>query len=117
MTEEEKVARLQELNAVQKEISLKKNRAHIGQIDEILIEGPSRRSLRDAMGRLENNKIVILPNTKFKPGTLDTVHIREVKGITLFGEPLNSGETEEKAIRKGVQHPVDEPVPLVNELD
>ncbi len=117
LTEEEKIARLQELNAIQKEISLKKNRAHVGQIAEILIEGPSRRSLRDAMGRLENNKIVILPNAKFQPGTLLMVRITDVKGITLFGEPLTERDSGSRASQRDVQHPVDERVPLVGELD
>ena len=86
LTEAEKIERLQELNAIQKEITQKRNRHHIGEIAEILVEGPSKRSLKDAMGRLENNKIVIIPNTRLTPGNFETVRIVDTKGITLFGE-------------------------------
>ncbi len=117
LTEEEKVARLQELNAIQKEISLKKNRAHIGQVAEILIEGPSRRSLKDAMGRMENNKIVVLPDTKLQPGALVPVRITAVKGITLFGEVLGNAKSAALKRTKAKSLPVDERLPLVDELD
>ncbi len=117
LTDEEKVARLQELNAVQKEISLKKNRAHVGQVAEILIEGPSRRSLKDAMGRMDNNKIVIVPNTELQPGTLISVRITEVKGITLFGELLGDRKISGTKNQKEKHLPVGERLPLVNELD
>ncbi len=118
LTEEEKIQRLQELNAIQKEISLRKNRAHIGQTAEILIEGPSKRSLKDAMGRLENNKIVILPNTKLRPGALIPVRITEVRGVTLFGERID-GKTTPKtdADEKEVPVPVIDKTPLVNEME
>ena len=86
LTEGEKIARLQELNAVQKTITQKRNQMHIGRTAQILVEGPSKKSLKDAMGRLENNKIVVLPDTKLQPGKFVTVKITDSKGITLFGE-------------------------------
>ncbi len=86
LSEEEKISRLQELNLIQKEITQKRNRRHIGEIAEILVEGPSKKSLKDAMGRLENNKIVIIPNSRLTSGTFKTIRIVDTKGVTLFGE-------------------------------
>ena len=86
LSEEEKLARLQELNAIQKAITQKRNKKHIGEIAEILVVGPSKKSLKDSMGRLENNKIVIVPNKKLKPGNFVNVRIVDTKGVTLFGE-------------------------------
>ncbi|MBC7186807.1 MAG: tRNA (N6-isopentenyl adenosine(37)-C2)-methylthiotransferase MiaB, partial [Calditrichaeota bacterium] len=57
VSEEEKQARLEDLIALQKQITLEKNRQRIGSVVEVLIEGRSKKSARQVMGRTEGNMI------------------------------------------------------------
>ncbi len=60
--EEEKTERIVRLNAIQKEISLQRNRRHIGKILPVLIEGrASRTPSCDWQARTDGNTIVIIP--------------------------------------------------------
>ena len=57
-----KTERIVRLNELQKSISLKKNKQHIGQIHTILIESESTaRSDKYCQGRTDGNKIVVIP--------------------------------------------------------
>jgi len=57
-----KTQRIMRLNKIQNEITLKKNQAHIGQVQEILIEPATQKKCsHNAVGRADNNKLVILP--------------------------------------------------------
>ena len=63
VSEEKKTERIVRLNELQKEISLKKNQAHIGQVHDVLIESmTTKKSETDIQGRNDGNKLVILPN-------------------------------------------------------
>jgi len=89
LPDEVKQERLQILNDLQKKITLKKNRQLIGQVVEVLVEGPSKKSKRDFMGRTETNKIVVFPKPRtIGPGSLAKVRIVNAEGVTLFGECL-----------------------------
>ena len=55
MVKQDRLAILQE---IQKEITLQKNQALVGCVEEILIEGQSKQSNRDVMGRTRSNKVV-----------------------------------------------------------
>ncbi|RKY90970.1 tRNA (N6-isopentenyl adenosine(37)-C2)-methylthiotransferase MiaB [candidate division KSB1 bacterium] len=81
----EKTRRLEEINTLQKEITKSKNRQLIGQRGVILVEGRSKKSETDVMGRLETNKIVVIPNTILPKGKLVEVTIVGADGVTLFG--------------------------------
>jgi len=50
--------RLTILQGIQKEITLQKNQALVGCVEEILVEGQSKQSDRDVTGRTRSNKIV-----------------------------------------------------------
>ncbi|OGC94665.1 MAG: tRNA (N6-isopentenyl adenosine(37)-C2)-methylthiotransferase MiaB, partial [candidate division Zixibacteria bacterium RBG_16_53_22] len=56
---EEKSYRSVYLNDLQKDVSRKRNEAHIGQVHEIMVEGPSKKSETDWFGRNDGNKMVI----------------------------------------------------------
>jgi len=86
--EQEKLDRLQEINTIQKQITLKRNKAMISRTIEILVEGRSKKSAQDAMGRTQSNKIVVFPNTTYNAGDLVQVDIINAAGATLFGQPL-----------------------------
>ena len=58
--EETKVRRLNELIALQNELSAESNRRCIGQEVEVLIEGVSKRSREELFGRTGQNKVVII---------------------------------------------------------
>ena len=55
--EEKKKERLKQVQSVQQEISLRKNKQKIGQIEEVLIDGDSRNKTQ-VMGRTRTNRIV-----------------------------------------------------------
>lgn len=93
--EEVKIRRLNELIAVQNELSLAANQAWIGREAEILIEGVSKRSREELFGRTEQNKVVIVPREFTAPdgethrlhiGQTLAVRILEASSATLKGE-------------------------------
>lgn len=62
-----KTERIVRLNELQKEISLKKNSAHIGQEHAVLIESmTTKKSQTDVQGRNDGNKLVILPGGDYR---------------------------------------------------
>lgn len=92
LTDNEKVERLQILNQIQDQITLKRNRELIGQIHEILVEGRSRKAKpKQYMGRAESNKIVVFISDKSYEGSLIKVKIIAAEGRTLFGEIVPGG--------------------------
>ena len=56
IAEEEKVRRLNEIIALQNELSLASNRREIGKTVEVLVEGFSKRSHKDLCGRLHRHR-------------------------------------------------------------
>ena len=68
VSEEEKVRRLNELIALQNELSLENNRRCIGRTFEVLIEGTSKRSREQLFGRTEQNRVVVFDRGKHHPG-------------------------------------------------
>jgi len=86
--EETKKRRLLEIVALQNELSLESNRKDIGKIFRVLIEGDSRRSDRDWMGRNSQNKVVVFPKEQLslRPGDYVNVFIRDCTQATLLGE-------------------------------
>ena len=57
--EDVKIRRLNELIMVQNENSARANHAEVGNIREVLVEGPSKRSREQLCGRTEQNKMVV----------------------------------------------------------
>ena len=87
VTEGEKKERLELLNKLQKEITLKRNKQLIGTVQKILIEGPAKKGKQNQfMGRLETNKIAVFTNSEgIKIGSLINLKIVNAEGHTLFG--------------------------------
>ena len=78
-----KTARLNEIIALQNEISLESNRACVGKCYEVLVEGPSKRSDADLMGRTSQNKTCVFPAGGHKPGDTVTVRVLSCTSATL----------------------------------
>jgi len=83
--EREKVRRLNEIIDVQRAQTLKSNEALIGTTEEILVEGPSRKSARDLRGRTDSNRTVVFPDQGAAPGDYVRVTILRANAATLFG--------------------------------
>ena len=59
---EEKTRRLNEIIALQNELSLESNRRDVGKTFKVLVEGPSRRDPADSCGRASNNMMCVFPS-------------------------------------------------------
>jgi tRNA-2-methylthio-N6-dimethylallyladenosine synthase len=89
--EDIKKRRLAEIVAVQRRLSEEANASDVGKTFKILIEGDSKRSDKDWMGRNTQSKVIIVPkgNDQHKPGDYVTVKVVESTGGTLIGEILD----------------------------
>ena len=83
--EETKIRRLNELIALQNELSLAANERCIGQEYDILIEGVSKRSREQLFGRTEQNKVVIFDRANHRIGETIRMRITEASSATLKG--------------------------------
>lgn len=85
ITEEEKTRRLNEVIALQNELSLQHNRQEIGRVREVLIEGTSKRSDAQLCGRTSQNKMVVFDRGSEGAGEYVKVLITDCSSATLFG--------------------------------
>jgi tRNA-2-methylthio-N6-dimethylallyladenosine synthase len=88
--EELKKARLQRVQSLQREISLRKNRENIGNVEEILVDGKSRLKNGQIMGRTRANRIVNLTGEETLVGSLLPVRIIGATANSLIGEELTT---------------------------
>jgi len=86
--EDVKIRRLNEIIALQNEISNKSNQEDVGKIYEVLVEGFSKRSNEQLFGRTSQNKVVIFPREKRRIGEFIQVKILSASSATLIGEVL-----------------------------
>ncbi|MBQ5625440.1 MAG: tRNA (N6-isopentenyl adenosine(37)-C2)-methylthiotransferase MiaB [Paludibacteraceae bacterium] len=86
ISEEEKVRRLNEIIALQTQLSLESNQREIGKVVEVLVEGFSKRSKEDMYGRTSQYKTVVFPRGGHKIGELVMVKIEEASAATLKGK-------------------------------
>ncbi|MDY4874496.1 MAG: tRNA (N6-isopentenyl adenosine(37)-C2)-methylthiotransferase MiaB [Alloprevotella sp.] len=93
--EETKIRRLNELIALQNELSLMANQRCIGQEYDILIEGVSKRSREQLFGRTEQNKVVIFDRADHRVGETIRVRITEATSATLKGEVVDGEKPTE----------------------
>lgn len=86
--EDIKIRRLNELIALQNELSAESNQRCIGQEYEILVEGVSKRSKDQLFGRTEQNKVVVFDRGTHRPGEYVRVRITESSSATLKGKEI-----------------------------
>ena len=79
-----KTARLNEIIALQNAISLERNQECIGKTFEVLVEGRSKRSDKELVGRTSQNKTCVFPDTGLKPGDYATVKVLSCSSATLL---------------------------------
>lgn len=88
--EETKIRRLNELIAVQNEMSAKRNKECIGKEYDILIEGVSKRSKDQLFGRTEQNKVVIIDRNNHHIGDTVRVKITDSSSATLIASQVKN---------------------------
>ena len=86
ISEEEKVRRLNEIIALQTQLSLESNLREVGKTVEVLVEGFSKRSQEDMYGRTSQYKTVVFPREGRHIGELVKVEIMEASAATLKGK-------------------------------
>lgn len=86
VAEEVKTNRLEEIIALQQQLSLESNKKDIGKIFEVLVEGTSKRSAEQLFGRTSQNKVVVFPKQQYASGDYVQVKIISCTPATLKGE-------------------------------
>ncbi|MBR5433180.1 MAG: tRNA (N6-isopentenyl adenosine(37)-C2)-methylthiotransferase MiaB [Bacteroidales bacterium] len=81
-----KVRRLNEIIAVQNELSRKKNAEDVGKTFEVLVDGVSKKDECEWRGRTSQNKTVVFPADNVKLGDFVNVTIVSSSSATLRGE-------------------------------
>jgi len=83
-----KKARLQEIIELQLKHSHFRTREHLGKVEEVLIEGPSKKSGDHWMGRNSQNTVVVFPKQHYQIGDFVMVKVQDCTSATLLGEAL-----------------------------
>ncbi|MEZ5340570.1 MAG: tRNA (N6-isopentenyl adenosine(37)-C2)-methylthiotransferase MiaB [Acidimicrobiales bacterium] len=78
--------RYERLAAVVQRSSIRKHEAKIGRIEELLVEGPSKRDPAILNGRTRENQLVHFPSDPIKPGTYVNVKVTGATTRFLVGE-------------------------------
>ncbi len=82
--EDVKIDRLNRMIALQNELSAESNRRDIGKEMEVLVEGVSKRSKEQFVGRTSQNKTAVFPRGNFKVGDLIKVRVDDATSATLI---------------------------------
>lgn len=86
MTEEHKHENFERMLALQNDISLKKNKALIGSVQSVLVEGESKTDPSKQSGRSEGGKLVHFDEKRSLEGEIVNVKIESVNTWTLSGK-------------------------------
>ena len=84
--EEVKIDRLNRMIALQNELSLASNRRDVGREFDVLVEGISKRSAEQLVGRTDGNKTCVLPRGRHGVGQIARVRVVEATSATLICE-------------------------------
>lgn len=89
--EDIKKRRLSEIVSLQNRLSTENNKADEGKTFKVLIEGDSKKSSSDWMGRNSQNKVIVFPKeTKnLKPGDYVQVKVHQSNSATLLGRMVD----------------------------
>ena len=86
VTDEMKSMRLTEIIELQQKHSFENNKQQIGKVQNVLIEGVSKRSDERLFGRNTQNTVVVFPKKNLKPGQYINVLVTDCTSATLMGE-------------------------------
>ncbi|WP_272151907.1 tRNA (N6-isopentenyl adenosine(37)-C2)-methylthiotransferase MiaB [Tenacibaculum aiptasiae] len=80
-----KKRRLQEVIDLQQEHSLYRTRQHLGKVEEVLIEGTSKKNPNEWKGRNTQNTVIVFPKEHYKLGDFVNVKVEDCTSATLRG--------------------------------
>ena len=86
LSEQEKGARLQEIIHLQESIGGEINQQRVGQLAEVLVEGPAKKQKGWLAGKDPQFKTVVFPGENIQPGDLVSVRVTSATAHTLVGE-------------------------------
>jgi tRNA-2-methylthio-N6-dimethylallyladenosine synthase len=89
---EVKKRRLSEIIALQREHCQERTEQHLGKIQEVLIEGISKKSDEHWMGRNSQNTVAVFPKEDYKVGDFVMVRMDSCTSATLIGEAIKNNE-------------------------
>jgi tRNA-2-methylthio-N6-dimethylallyladenosine synthase len=84
--EEEKGRRVQEITDLQHAICMDLNQVFVGRVERVLVEGKSRKSEADSMGRTDTNRTVVFPSNGEGRGEYVDIMIERANSATLMGK-------------------------------
>ncbi len=84
--EDVKIERLNRMIALQNELSLESNRRDIGRKFDVLVEGVSKRSRDQFVGRTQQNKTAVFPRGDYHVGETVRIRVIDASSATLIGE-------------------------------
>lgn len=87
--EETKIRRLNEMIALQNQLSAESYQKDIGNTYEVLVEGVSKRSNQQLFGRTSQNKVVVFDRGNHHIGDFVRVKVTEASSATLKGIEIN----------------------------
>ncbi|MFO7629079.1 MAG: radical SAM protein, partial [Prochlorococcaceae cyanobacterium] len=90
LSEEVKVERLRELNALVERVASQRSARYGGRIEQILVEGTNPKDPQQVMGRTRSNRLTFFPAARagggaWQPGDLVDVRIEAVRAFSLSG--------------------------------
>jgi len=83
-----KKRRLAEIIALQQEHSHYRTKQHLGKIEEVLIEGTSKKSEAHWKGRNTQNTVIVFPKENYKMGDFVMVKVEDCTSATLIGKAI-----------------------------
>ena len=86
VSEEVKIDRLNRMIALQNELSAASNRRDVGRTFDVLVEGVSKRSKEQMVGRNQQNKTCVFPRGTFRIGDTVKVKVVDSSSATLICE-------------------------------
>lgn len=78
--------RYERLRTVIRRAALMKHRARLGRVEEVVVEGPSKKDSAVLTGRTVHNKLIHFPSEPLKVGTFANVKVTEASYQFLMGE-------------------------------
>ena len=86
IAEDVKIERINRMIALQNELSAESNRRDVGKEFEVLVEGVSKRSTDQLVGRTSQNKTAVFPRGNYRIGDFVKVKVVESTSATLICE-------------------------------
>lgn len=86
IAEDVKIERLNRMIALQNELSRESNARDVGKTFDVLVEGMSKRSREQFVGRTPQNKTVVFPRGDYRVGDTVKVKVIDSSSATLIAE-------------------------------